>query len=312
MKTRKWKREEVIRHLRRDIWRYLTQASKRYDPNLSDGERLLLSAGAVLQMQAAEVRHLAYLDFILSGPVQELLEQMPSLIRRLTTTTVAETETNYERIRGNIRWGETFARRAAMGTPHLFVTAPTRRAFDTPDNQVLAFALSTIARVGKRTGWSDEHARGQAKEVHHRVSEATRWFQARQFTGLGIQPPTPRTLSRVRSGRARLRYQPALCVVDMYLRHVAPLDRQAIRRAVEERALIVSSDDALLEMYCAGTVNLRSYGRSANRISLIRHTRPGESRRRTGENRPGTAQVDSAPERPGGHHDANRSGYALL
>ena len=46
-----------------------------------------------------------------------------------------------------------------------------------------------------------------------------------------------------------------------------------------------------------GTVNLRSCGRSANRISLIRHTRPGESRRRTGENRPRTAQVDSAARR---------------
>ena len=46
----------------------------------------------------------------------------------------------------------------------------------------------------------------------------------------------------------------------------------------------------------AGTVNLRSCGRSANHISLIRHTRPGESRRRTGENRPRIAQVDSAQE----------------
>ena len=45
-----------------------------------------------------------------------------------------------------------------------------------------------------------------------------------------------------------------------------------------------------------GTVNLRSCGRSANHISLIRHTRPGESRRRTGENRPRIAQVDSAIE----------------
>ena len=43
-----------------------------------------------------------------------------------------------------------------------------------------------------------------------------------------------------------------------------------------------------------GTVNLRSCGRSANHISLIRHTRPGESRRRTGENRRRIAQVDSA------------------
>ena len=48
-----------------------------------------------------------------------------------------------------------------------------------------------------------------------------------------------------------------------------------------------------------GTVNLRSCGRSANHISLIRHTRPGESRRRTGENRPRIAQVDSALERNG-------------
>ena len=43
-----------------------------------------------------------------------------------------------------------------------------------------------------------------------------------------------------------------------------------------------------------GTVNLRSCGRSANHISLIGHTRPGESRRRSGENRRRIAQVDSA------------------
>ena len=43
-----------------------------------------------------------------------------------------------------------------------------------------------------------------------------------------------------------------------------------------------------------GTVNLRSCGRSANHISLIGHTRPGESRTQTGENRPRIAQVDSA------------------
>jgi hypothetical protein len=43
-----------------------------------------------------------------------------------------------------------------------------------------------------------------------------------------------------------------------------------------------------------GTVNLRSCGRSANHISLIRHTRPGEPRRRTGENRPRITQVHSA------------------
>ena len=58
---------------------------------------------------------------------------------------------------------------------------------------------------------------------------------------------------------------------------------------------LVGSDPHMSRM---GTVNLRSCGRSANRISLIRRTRPGESRRRTGENRPRTAQVDSALVNP--------------
>ena len=43
-----------------------------------------------------------------------------------------------------------------------------------------------------------------------------------------------------------------------------------------------------------GTVNLSPCRRSTNNISLIGNTRPGESRRRTWENRPRIAQVDSA------------------
>ncbi len=73
---------------------------------------------------------------------------MPLLIRRLTTTTNTEVEISAERIRGAIRWSETFAQRAATGLPHVFVTAPTRRAFDTPENQTLAFALHAIAEFG--------------------------------------------------------------------------------------------------------------------------------------------------------------------
>jgi hypothetical protein len=45
-----------------------------------------------------------------------------------------------------------------------------------------------------------------------------------------------------------------------------------------------------------GTVNFRSCGRSANHISLISHTRPGECGGGTGESRPRIAQVDSAPQ----------------
>jgi hypothetical protein len=212
---------------------------------------MLLRAGALLQMPAAQVRYLAQLDFILSDCVGELLEEMPSLIRRLTPTTASETEMSSQRIRGSIRWSETYAQRAATGTPHLFVTNPTRRAFNTPENQVLAFALFAIAEFGKRTGWHRGATTGPARDVRDRVAKATRWLQARQFSGIPIRPPTPTTVSRVRTGRARLRYQKALEVVELYQRYIARLDRNAVRDAVEHRALLTSRDSVLLELHCA-------------------------------------------------------------
>ncbi len=252
MKTRKWDRSAVILHLRDDIWRYVTQASEQYRPGRgSSGDELLLRAAALLQMSATEVRFLAQLDFILSEPVRELLEQMPSLIRRLTPTTASETEVSSQRIRGSIRWSETYAQRAATGAPNLFVTTPTRRAFNTPENQVLAFALFAIAEFGKRTGWHRGASTGPARDIHDRVAEATRWLQARQFGGVSKLPPTPTTMTRVRTGRARLRYRKALEVVELYQRYIARLDRDAIRDAVEHRALIASRDSVLLELHCA-------------------------------------------------------------
>lgn len=252
MKTRSWDRSEVILQLRDDVWRYVTQASEQYRPERGrSGEELLLRAGALLQMSAAEVRYLAQLDFILSEPVRGLLEQMPSLTRRLTPTTAFETEVSSQRIRGSIRWSETYAQRAATGAPNLFVTTPTRRAFNTPENQVLAFALFSIAEFGKRTGWHRGASTGPARDVHDRVAEATRWLQARPFVGVPKLPPTPTTMSRVRTGRARLRYWKALEVVELYRRYIARLDREAIRDAVEHRALLASRDSVLLELHCA-------------------------------------------------------------
>ena len=220
----------------------------------------------------AEVRYLAQLQFILSEPVGRLLEQMPLLIRRLTTTTNPEVEISAQRIRGAIRWSETFAQRAATGLPHVFVTAPTRRAFDTPENQTLAFALRAIAEFGRRTGWDKASTAGPAQLVAARVAEATRWRQARALIDVPANPPAPTTLARVRASRNRKRYQAALDVVELYQRYIARLDRSAIREAIEHHALIASRDSVLLELQCAfDTIRaLRALGWASPGAGLLR------------------------------------------
>jgi hypothetical protein len=264
MRDLAWDRTEAIRRLRRDIWRYVTQAS-------TTEEEILVWAAALLQMPSAEVRYLAQLQFILSEPVGRLLEQMPLLVRRLTTTTNTEVEISAQRIRGAIRWSETFAQRAATGLPHVFVTAPTRRAFDTPENQTLAFALHAIAEFGRRTGWHESSIPGPAQLVAARVAEATRWRQARSLIEVPAHPPAQTTLARVRASRSRVRYQAALDVVDLYQRYIARLDRLAIRDAIEQHALIASRDSVLLELQCAfdTILGIRRLGWKTSPVGLL-------------------------------------------
>jgi len=260
-----WSRSDAIARLRRDVWRYVTKASVTDDD-------VPLVAGALLQMPADQVRYLAQLQFILSDAVERLLHEMPTLVRRLTTTTETEVEASAERIRGPIRWGETYARRGASGRSLVFVTAPTRRAFDTPENRVLAFALRAISEFGARTGWHTSTAAGPAREIRRRVSEATRWRQARSIAALDPALPPPTVLSRVRGGRHRRRYQAALDVFDLYARLIARLDRLALRDAVEQHALLVSRDDVLLELECVfDTIRvLRDQGWRAPPDALLR------------------------------------------
>jgi hypothetical protein len=265
VKTLPWSRQDSIARLRSDVWRYVTQAA-------DTEEDILLIAAALLQMPASEVRFLAQLQFILSEPVGRLLEQMPLLIRRLTTTSINELEVSAEHIRGAVRWGETFAWRAATGTPHAFVTAPTRRAFQTPENEVLAFALHAIADFGKRTGWHTSRIPGPAGLVRERVADGTRWLQSRALADVVREPPSAKTISRVRASRNRRRYQAALDVVDLYRRYIARLDRMAIREAVEQHALVVSSDSVLFELQSAFQIMkvLRKLGWHAPPGGLLR------------------------------------------
>lgn len=241
MKSLTWSRGAVLAELREDIWRYLTQAA-------TDEDHLVLHAAALLQMRVTEVRILAELQFVLSDTVRRFLEQVPSMMRRLATTTAAEIELSAERIRGPIRWGETFAHRAASGGAPMYITAPSRRAFDTAENRVLAAALQAIVDIGRRTGWHHGTTEGPSVLVRRRVDEAARWLQARPLMDVSRSVPAPTVVQRVRLGRHSPRYAAAVDVLELRQRYIARLDRHAIRQAVERHALLVRRDSVLFEL----------------------------------------------------------------
>jgi hypothetical protein len=178
----------------------------------------VLWAAALLRMPASEVRYLAQLQVILSEPVGRLLEQMPFLIRRLTTTTRTEGR-NQRRPDPRRHPLERDLRDAGCdGSPAGLRHSSRPSRLRHAENHVLAFALYAIAEFGRRTGWNKSPTPGPAQEVAGRVATATKWRQARTLIDLPVQPPPQTTLARVRASRNRQRYQAALDVVELYQR----------------------------------------------------------------------------------------------
>src|SRR5262249_3564515 len=98
---------------------------------------------------------------------------------------------------------------------------------------------------------------------------------ARALADIHARPPTPKTISRVRSGRSRRTYRTVLEVIDLYRRYLARLDRAAIRDAVENHALVTSRDPVLLELLCVFTTvaTLRDSGWITSEPGLLRPPR---------------------------------------
>jgi hypothetical protein len=261
----RWNRAKAIESVRADIWRFITMAAV-------EEREAELEAAALLQMSPREIRTLANIQFINSSEVLALLAQLPLLVRQLQVTATTEEEISADRVRGPIQWTRTLSTRAASGVPHLYVTAPARRAYDTPENAVLVYALDAIRTAGKRTGWHRSNSPTLGATVRKRVAEAERWLATRALTELMPAPPTAQTMRRVRTGRAAKRYRAAVDVVDLYNDLVRRSNREKLRTAVEKHALVASRNDVLLELMCGFGIeqSLRELGWRISRPGLVK------------------------------------------
>ena len=237
MRTLPWRRSDLIDQIRSEVWLYLTPAA--------DIETELLQASALLRMPISEIQAVAQLQFLASDELGALLHQLPLLTRRLATTTVSEEEWSTERIRGSIQWSTTLSMRAATGLPHLYVTQPARRAYQTPDNELLVFLLDETVGLGKLTRWYDPAARSSAGRSLNEWPRLERWRHARALGEVERRAITPGKIARIRSGRHRRRYEAVLDAWDVHQQLVGRLDRQAIRTAVESHGLVTRDDHPL-------------------------------------------------------------------
>jgi hypothetical protein len=244
MKRKGWSRSLLVEEVRRDIWRYVTAAAR------AEPESLLLEAAAVLGLSFGELHRLATIHFVLSPQVKSLLDAMSKLSRQLATTTVREEEISGEAVRGPILWGPTLSAQVAAGVRYTYVTAPARRAYETPENQVLVAALSAIVTVGRQTGWLQVAERPLADEVRDRVAKAEHWLQTRSLASVTPTPPSERTLMRVANGRASRRFRPAVDVLHAHREMVRRVNPDVIKHAVEHDALVATGEDRLFELLC--------------------------------------------------------------
>ena len=241
-----WSRSETIKDLREDIWRYI---SAQAEP-----QEQLLQAGALLQLNSTDIAVLAGVHFLESDSVQNLLDKRQYLSRRMATSSVDEEELSHAQIRGPIVWPRTYGARTAHGwSSNLYVTTPVRRAFQTPENELLRHVLSSIditaARVRRHLGWGTNTLEETVgARVHRRGEAAGSWLRTRQLAEVEPKPITPRAVHAVRSGRKRQVYQEVLDVYDQLQRLVERLDRQAIRDAVEQTGLSITDDNCLFEL----------------------------------------------------------------
>lgn len=263
MRSLPWIRNNLIHEIRHDLWRYLTPAASI--------EQELLEAAALLQLPAYELRTLGRLQFLISGELGELLAQLPFLARRLATTTASEEEWSSERVRGAIQWARTIGIRQATGIPNLYVTTPARRAFQTPENELLVLLLDAVVRIGHQIGWHHSTSEAVGKLVSSRVSEAERWLQLRGLLEVERRPVTAQKISRIRSGRHRRRYSAVIAAYDRYRLLAEKLDRAAIRAAVESYGLVSRDDPTLFELVCTFRTldTLRKLGWSLGRLGLF-------------------------------------------
>lgn len=207
--------------------------------------------GALVGIPSRTARQLVSASTAGSAEATALLAAMPRLVRSLSISTATVPERFVHQVKGPVLWSETVAARSASaGDPSVFVCSTVARAYDTPENRLLAAALAMVVRGGRDVERLRRPGRDEPElfvTARRNADVAQRFLDHRTLNGVRRDVVARRTLARLQHDPRRRAYRP---IVAMLARASEPIDPTTIQifcdaRTVALHDLLVATADHL-------------------------------------------------------------------
>lgn len=205
-----------------------------------------------------ELNHLKTAHFLLSKEVEELIEELPKLLRNLSHSTHKELVECRGIIRGRIDWNMTFKERFSQGfnDPSLFVCQPSTKMYDLPENQLLNFILWKIRSLSEKINlqitedlldfetWNNWQDMIVSRYLKIKKISKNICFQQ-------ISMPSsikPKTVQKAYKHRNQSYDKVAECY-ELYEKLFITNDQEVLRKLIKTQTLEPLNNDKLFEVY---------------------------------------------------------------
>jgi hypothetical protein len=232
---------------------------------------------ALTGLHPGAARQLVALHLAGSPEADTLLDHMHEIVRAMAIATTSHPVRTNE-VRGPILWSETIsARTSSPGAGNVFICSSPVKAYDTPENRVLAHALTRIRDAAQAIERhpAEPTAGTLSRRARHNGTRAARALEHRTLGGLDRKKPHGRDVKAARSGSRKHRYRFAVAMLERAADPVPPAVIVAITpaRTARQHGLLL----ALLERLgpAAGTLQVDNAGLLSGPIRYLHPARAG-------------------------------------
>jgi hypothetical protein len=220
---------------------------------LKAGKVRINSFFSKINVNISNLEQLLTIRFLLKEDTKDFVKNLPMLLKRIKTTTVAQNETNIGEVRGQIDWGQTTKERLARNHKDrtIFSINESIRSYSTPENIVLKQLLSVFYKIL----FQDSYIKGFEKAV---------WFSEWQQLKVNIEQAfknniylqrvnqmhvTDRVIQKTLNNRNRL-YQEAAKLLMSYRKIInGQFNKEDIKSLLRETFIAPENIDVLFELY---------------------------------------------------------------